>query len=95
MAPTNREIQLQKTCELYAYVLEAQGKEVAYAIDECANSYDYPVDCVAQLAQELQGLDEATFEKIVNNTELQSARDLSNWWKMYQSYTPVPKSEMS
>lgn len=95
MAPTNKEIQLQKTCELYAYVLTSQGKEVDYAIDECANSYDYPVDCVKELAQALKDLDEDTFEKIVNNTKLQSARDLANWWKMYQAYTPVPKSEMS
>jgi len=92
MAPTNREIQFQKTCELYAYLLTAQGKEVDYAIDECANSYDYPVDCMKELAQALKDLDSVSFEKIVNNTELQEARDLANWWKMYQGYTPVPKS---
>lgn len=93
MAPTNREIQLQKTCELYAYVLSAQSKEVPYAVDECADSYDYLFDCVKELAQEIKSLDSETFEKIVNNTDLQEARDLANWWKMYESYTPVPKSE--
>ncbi|PHR54604.1 MAG: hypothetical protein COA44_12645 [Arcobacter sp.] len=92
--PTNREIQLQKTCELYAYVLEAQGKEVAYAVQECADSYDYPIDCVKELAQALKDLDSESFEKIVNNTDLQEARDLANWWTMYESYIPVPKSEM-
>ena len=93
MAPTNREIQLQKTCELYAYVLSAQGKEVSYAVEECADSYDYLFDCVNELAQEIKSLDSATFEKIVNNIDLQEARDLANWWKMYESYTPVPKSQ--
>jgi len=94
MAPTNREIQFQKTCELYAYVLMSQGKEVQYHIEECANSYEYPVDCVKELAQEIESLDEKTFEKIVNDTKVQEARDLANWWKMYQGYTPVPKSEI-
>ena len=91
MSPTNREIQLQKNCKLYAYVLESQGKEVDYAIQECADSYDYPVDCVKELEQELKSLDSETFKKIVHNKELQESRDLANWWTMYQSYIPVPK----
>lgn len=28
MNPTNKEMQLRKTCELYAYVLKMQNKEV-------------------------------------------------------------------
>ncbi|PHS40688.1 MAG: hypothetical protein COB07_04045 [Sulfurovum sp.] len=88
MSPTNREVQLRKTCQLYAYVLVSQGKEVPEEIQECADSYDYPVDCVAKLSQVLKGLDSDTFEKIVNNSQSKEARDLANWWEMYQIYTP-------
>lgn len=91
MNPTNKEIQLQKTCQLYAYVLALQGKNVPEEIQECSVSYDYLVDCVADLAQELKDLDSDTFDRIVNNTQSQRALDLSHWWEMYQIYIPVPK----
>ena len=93
MTPTNREIQLRKTCQLYAYVLKAQGKEVPEDIQECTASYDYPVDCVKELSKALQSFDSDTFEKIVNNTESKVARDLANWWEMYQIYIPPPANE--
>ena len=89
MNPTNREIQQRKTCQLYVYVLISQGKEVPDEIQECAVSYDYPVDCVAQLSKELKGLDSDTFEKIVNNTQSNKGRDLAQWWEMYQTYIPL------
>ncbi len=89
MNPTNREVQLQKTCQLYAYVLKSQGKEIPEAIQECVASYDYLLDCVADLYQELKSLDSDTFEKIVHNTDSKKARDLAQWWKMYQLYIPV------
>lgn len=89
MNPNNREVQARKTCELYAYVLISQDKEVPDAILECASSYDYPVECVSELARELQSLDSATFERIVNNPFSQEARDLARWWDMYQTYIPV------
>jgi len=89
MSLTNREVQLRKTCELYAYVLASQGKEVPEMIQECADSYDYPVDCVKELSQALQDLDGETYEKIVNNTQSQEARDLAQWWEMYQVYIPL------
>ncbi len=89
MHPSNREVQLRKTCELYAYVLVSQGKEVPEAIQECADSYDYPVDCVKELSQLLKSLDSETFEKIVNNTKSKEARDLAQWWEMYQIYIPL------
>ena len=91
MNPTNREIQLRKTCQLYTYVLISQGKEVPELIQECSESYDYPVDCVKELSQALQGLDSDTFNTIVNNTQSKEARDLSSWWEMYQMYIPVDK----
>ena len=93
MNPSNREVQLRKTCQLYAYVLTSQGKEVPEEIQECADAYDYSVDCVAKLSQALVNLDSDTFEKIVNNTESKEARDLANWWEMYQIYIPPPLSE--
>jgi len=89
MSPSNREIQQRKTCQLYAYVLKSQGKEVPEYIEECADSYDYPVECMKELSTVLKDLDSDTFEKIVNNTESQEARDLANWWEMYQTYMPL------
>ena len=91
MNPSNKELRLRRNCQLYAYVLVTQGKEVPEEIQECSVSYDYLVDCVADLAQELKDLDSDTFDKIVNNTQSQRARDLSHWWEMYQMYIPVPK----
>ena len=93
MNPSNKEMQLRKTCQLYAYVLESQGKEVPEEIQECTVSYDHPVDCVRELAQALKDLDSDTFEKIVNNTQSKKARDLSQWWEMYQMYIPPPLNE--
>ncbi len=91
MSPSNREVQLRKTCQLYAYVLVSQGKEVPEAIQECAESddYDYLVDCVTELSQALKDLDRVSFEQIVNNTQSAQARDLAQWWDMYQIYIPV------
>jgi len=91
MNPTNKELQLRKNCQRYVYLLVSQGKEVPEEIQECADSYDYDflVDCVAQLSDELEGLESDTFEKIVNNTESNEARELSNWWKMHQEANRV------
>lgn len=82
-------MQLRKTCQLYAYVLLSQGKEVPEEIQECTVSYDYPVECVTELSQALEGLDSDTFQKIVNNTQSQESRDLAQWWEMYQTYIPL------
>jgi hypothetical protein len=89
MSHTNREVQLRKTCQLYAYVLASLGKEIPEAIQECAHSYDYPVECVKELSQTLQDLDSETFDKIVHKSQSQVARDLEQWWEMYQIYIPV------
>jgi len=91
MNPTNKELRLRKNCQLYVYLLVSQGKEVAEEIQECADSYDYDflVDCVAQLSDELEGLDSDTFEKIVNNTESNEARELAYWWKMHQEANKI------
>jgi len=89
MSPTNREVQLRKTCQLYAYVLTSQGKEVAEHILECAMSYDYPVDCVKELYESLKALDEASFKAIVYENDSQEARDLAAWWEMYETYIPL------
>jgi len=91
MNPTNKELRLRKNCQLYVYLLVSQSKEVPEEIQECADSYDYDflVDCVTQLSDELEGLDSDTFEKIVNNTESNDARELSYWWKMHQEANRV------
>jgi len=89
MRPSNREIQQQKTCHLYAYLLTALGKEVPLEIEECVDDYGDPVDCVPMLYKALQALESDTFEKVVNDQESQEARDLAQWWEMYQLYIPI------
>lgn len=94
MANANKEMQLRKTCKLYAYVLTAQGKEVPERIIECRDSdgseeYDCIVDCVSDLSRALKELDSDAFAKIVNNTDSQEARELAHWWEMYQLYIPL------
>ncbi len=86
MNPTNKELRLRKNCQLYVYVLVSQGKEVPEEIQECANSYDYDflVDCVTQLSDEIEGLDSDTFDRVVNNKESNEARELTYWWEMHQ-----------
>jgi hypothetical protein len=94
MSHYNKEMQLRKTCKLYAYVLEAQGKEVPESILECRDSdgseeYDCLIDCVADLSQALKSFDSETFERIVKNTQVEEARELAHWWEMYQLYIPL------
>ena len=84
MASSNKEMQLRKTCQLYAYVLSSLGREVPEAIQDCMEDDDYLVDCVDQLASTLEGLDPASFEMIVNSDPSSQARDLAKWWKMRQ-----------
>ena len=92
MSATNKEMQLQRNCQLYAYLLTSQDKEVPEHIQESAESCDYLVDCVSELSQEVEGLDSETFERVVNNTQIQEARELAYWWKMYQEATNLSQS---
>lgn len=92
MNPSNKEMRLRKNCQLYAYLLVSQGKEVPEEILEGANSYDYLVNCVAEMTQELEGLDSETFDKIVNNTESLEARELAYWWDMQQEADRLHKA---
>jgi len=94
MGNANKEMQLRKTCKLYAYLLAAQGKEVPETILECRDcdgteDYDLLVDCVNDLAQALKGLDGDSFEKIVTSPDSLEARELAHWWEMYKLYMPV------
>lgn len=86
MARINKEMQLQKNCRLYTYLLRSQDKEVPEDILECAYEYDcdYPVECSRELAEELKALDKVTFEKIVNNPNFKEAQELAHWWEMHQ-----------
>ena len=86
MAPSNKEMQRRKNCQLYSYLLISLGKEVPDLILECALSYDcdYPVDCVRELAEELKGLDSESFERIVNDPKSPEAQELAHWWEMHQ-----------
>jgi len=84
MSSSNREMQLQKTCELYAYVLTSLGKEVPDEVQECAYGLEYPIDCVKELSEILKSLDTDTFDKLVNNKDSTESRNLSYWWEMQQ-----------
>ena len=84
MGPSNKEIQMRTTCQLYAYVLESLGKEISEDVQDCADSYDFPVNCVEELAQELKNLDSDTLNNISNKKDSEEAYALRNWWKMYQ-----------
>ncbi len=84
MQPTNQELQLHKNCQLYAYLLKMQKKEVPEHIQECLDSYEYVTNCVEELLKELKSLDEESFEKIVNNTDSIESRELAYWWEMQQ-----------
>lgn len=94
MGPSNQEIQLQKNCEIYAYVLRSLGREVSEEVQDCVDDYEYSIDCVNELIKTLQSLESERFKKIVYDSELPVARELANWWEMYQAYIPVPKSEL-
>ena len=84
MSATNKEIQQRKTCQLYVYVLTSLGREIPYEIHECADDYDYIIDCSAQLAQTLKELDSETFYNLLNDRESQMSLDLAGWWEMYK-----------
>ena len=94
MSPSNKQMQRQKNCQLYTYLLHSQNKKVPDEILECAHTYacEYPVDCVTELAEEIRGLDSDTFEKIVNNKQSQEARDLAQWWEAYQEADALRKA---
>jgi len=82
MTPSNKEMQLRKNCELYLYLLAEQDKEIPEDILECAMSYDYPIDCVQRLLEELKSLDSQTFEDLVVKSKSDAAHDLRNWIEM-------------
>lgn len=84
MNPSNQELQLHKNCQLYAYVLESQGKVIPEHIQDCIESYEYVVNCVNELLDELKSLDGDTFNRIVNNKESLESREVSYWWEMQQ-----------
>ena len=91
MNPSNKEMQLQKNCQLYAYALISQGKEVPEEIQDCIDDYEYVINCSEDLYKELQGLDTDTFERIVNNKELLESRELSYWLEMYKEYNRIQR----
>jgi hypothetical protein len=94
MSPTNKEMQLRKNCQLYLYALVSQDKEIPEEILECAHSFDYEylVECAVDLSEELKGLDSETFDRIVNNSESKEARELKQWWEMYQEADQLRKT---
>jgi len=94
MGLSNKEIQLNRNCQLYKYLLEAQLKEVPEYIEECAEGYDadFLVDCVQKLAQEIESLDDQTFSRILENENSLESKNLLEWWNMYKLYIPIKDS---
>ena len=91
MNPSNKEMQLRKNCQLYAYVLTSQGKEVPEEIRDCMNDYEYAINCSQDLSKEIEGLDSDTFQRVVNNKEVLESRELSYWWEMYKEYNKIQR----
>ena len=89
MNPSNQEMQLCKNCQLYAYVLVSQGKEIPEEIQDCIDSYEYVVQCSKELYKEIEKLSADDFDRIVNNEELLESRELSYWWKMHKEYDDI------
>lgn len=84
MSPTNKEMQLRKNCELYAYVLKSLGKEIPEEIEDCLESYEYVTNCISELFLEIQNLKDEEFERLVNNKDILESRELAYWWEMQQ-----------
>jgi len=82
VSPTNKEMQLRKTCQLYVYLLESLSQEVPEYIQECADSYDDVVNSSNELAKAIEELDSATYDRILNNTLSQESCELAYWWEM-------------
>jgi len=91
VSPTNKEMQLRKTCQLYVYLLESLSKEVPEYIQECADSYDEVVNSANELAKAIEELDSATFDRILNNTLSQESRELAYWWEMRKEADKLSK----
>lgn len=82
MSSLNKEMQLQKNCQLYLYLLESLGMEIPEAVEECAASYEDVFNCVNEMAALLESLDKSTFDAIVYNKERLESRELAYWWEM-------------
>ena len=92
MSASNKEMQLQKNCQLYAYVLTSLNQEVPEEIQDCAAFYEDTMHCATELYELLKSLDSDTFEKIVKNKDLLEARELSYWWEMHQEADRLHKA---
>ena len=92
MSPSNKEMQLRKNCELYAYVLTSQGKEVPEELQDCVDFYEYSINCSEELLQVLKDLDSDTFKQIVLNTDSKEAGELRYWWEMHQEADRLHKA---
>lgn len=91
MNPSNKELQLCKNCQLYAYILTFQGKAVPQEIQDCMDDYEYVINCSEDLSKEIEGLDSDTFERVMNNKEVLESRELLYWWEMYKEYNRIQR----
>lgn len=92
MNPSNQEMQLRKNCQLYAYLLVSQGKEVPEEIQDCIESYEYTLHCSEELSEAIEGLDSATFDRLMKNNESLESRELAYWWEMHQEANRLHKT---
>ena len=70
LEPNFREAQLQRTAQLYIYVLNKLGYvSTDPGVEEASNSiYGRGTDCVPLLCEELKGLTESQLNEIVYNS---------------------------
>lgn len=87
MAPTTRELELQKTAKLLIYALEKDGKNVPQWVHKAVESYARPNEhVVPELCALLKGMTdekrhEFLYEDIVGN---KTALELAAWWAEHQ-----------
>lgn len=83
--PSNKELQLRKNCQLYAYILQYIEAEIPDHILECLmdEEYEYLVECSQDLAKLIESLNEDQFNELMHG-ECESSRELKHWWDMNQ-----------
>lgn len=84
MSPSNKEMQLSKNCQLYAYLLQKLNKEVPETIQDCADDYEYTINCTQEFSREIDGLSSEEFEAIINDKESREAAEIRYWIDMRQ-----------
>lgn len=80
MEPNGRERRLQKTAQLYAYVLEKLDQPVPQKVQEASGNIYCTSDFVPKLCKLLSGLNEQVLDELMYDGRSKMARKLADWW---------------